>query len=66
MIPSADAKAIRNIFNGLIKSNVAGYRSVPNAGVRAALGTALLKLAAKTTTPAEAASSVQAAQDLAK
>ena len=66
VIPSADAKAIRNIFNGLIKSNVAGYRSVPNAGVRAALGTALLKLAAKTTTPAEAASSVQAAQDLAK
>jgi raffinose/stachyose/melibiose transport system substrate-binding protein len=66
VIASEDAKAIRKIFNGLIASNVAGYRSVPDAGVAAALGTALLNLAAKTTTPAEAVSSVQAAQDLAK
>lgn len=66
VIASEDAKAIRKIFNTLIGSKVAGYRSVPNAGVRAALGAALLALAAGTTTPAEAASSVQAAQDLAK
>ena len=66
VIASEDAKAIRKIFNGLIASSVAGYRSVPDAGVAAALGAALLNLAAKTITPAEAASSVQAAQDLAK
>ena len=66
VISSNDAKKIRVIFTNLIANKVAGYREIPNAGVRAALGQALLKLVAGTVTATEAAASVQSAQDQAK
>jgi len=58
---SANASTVRTALTAMLKDNLAGYREVPNAAVKAALGQALLKLVAGTIDGAGAAAEVQAA-----
>jgi len=60
---SENAQAVRTQLTSLLNDELAGYREVPNAAVKSALGQALLKLAAGTITGEEAAAEVQAAAD---
>ena len=65
--PSADisdnAREVRAQLTALLEDHLAGYREVPDASVKSALGQALLKLAAGTISPADAAAEVLAAAD---
>lgn len=58
---SDNAREVRAELTALLTDHLAGYREVPDAGVKSALGQALLKLAAGTISPADAAAEVQAA-----
>jgi raffinose/stachyose/melibiose transport system substrate-binding protein len=58
---SDNAREVRAQLTALLTDHLAGYREVPDAGVKSALGQALLKLAAGTISPADAAAEVQAA-----
>ena len=60
---SDNAREVRAELTTLLTEHLAGYREVPDAGVKSALGQALLKLAAGTISPADAAAEVQTAAD---
>jgi len=60
---SDNAREVRTQLTALLADHLAGYREVPDAGVKSALGQALLKLAAGTISPADAAAEVQAAAE---
>ncbi|MDR0592276.1 MAG: extracellular solute-binding protein [Bifidobacteriaceae bacterium] len=60
---SEDAAATRAELTDQLNNNLAGYREVPDAGVKTALGQELIKLAAGTTDGKAAAEAVQAAAD---
>jgi raffinose/stachyose/melibiose transport system substrate-binding protein len=60
---SENAAVVRTQLTELLNTELAGYREVPNAAVKSALGQALLKLAAGSISGAEAAAEVQAAAD---
>lgn len=58
-----NAEEVRTALTTMLKEHLAGYREVPNAAVKAALGQALLKLVAGSIDGAEAAAEVQTAAD---
>lgn len=60
---NANAAAVRTALTGFLNSHVVGYREVPNAAVKSALGQALIKLAAGTIDGAAASKLVQQAKE---
>lgn len=60
---SDNAREVRAQLTALLEDHLAGYREVPDAAVKSALGQALLKLAAGTISPEDAAAEVAAATE---